>query len=167
MAANGSKTEGGHVVVACKTPAGYHLRAFVKKRVNEPIQGGGYREIDVWVEAPGHRRHTVFGPAAPEGGQPCVPVVGGYAINEGVPADLWESWLKDNVQHPAVVNGLIAGFPNRASAEAFARNGASLRSGLESMAPEVYDRDGRVVETDPRTATIGKQFKVQQYTQAA
>ena len=55
---------------------------------------------------------TISGNSFPEGGAPRAErLEAGYALTYGVPKKLWEAWLADNKDMPAVVNGLIFAFP--------------------------------------------------------
>ena len=165
MAANGSKAESsaqGTVTVAVKAPNGIVLRAFRWEEVQEPVMGGGYRSVKTAVEV--GERFYLKGYAAPFGQVPAVPVVCGYAINHGVPADLWHAWLEQNKHSDLVKRGIISAYAKSDDAEAFAREHHDVRSGLEPMAREEYDESGNVIPStvdqriprkrDPRTGRL-------------
>jgi hypothetical protein len=139
VATNGTKTEGGNaqgfVTVALKSTAGLVLQGYHWESQNEPVMGGGYREVKVAVKND-DESFSLVGTAAPQGLMPQVPVVGGYAINKGVPAALWEKWLEQHKSLPIVKEGLIFAYANRDDAEARANEHAKKRTGLERLAPE-------------------------------
>jgi hypothetical protein len=126
------------VTVACKYGPGLILRAFVKTKAQQEVMGGGVRDIDVWE--PTGETYTLHGPVVnnaaylrvgelPEG------IVGGYALNAGVPRHLWECWLEQNKHSDMVRNRIVfaSGDYHRAMDEA--RELKDVKSGLEPIDP--------------------------------
>lgn len=152
-----SKTTGAKTyTVGLKSPAGLILRVFRKESAREAIMGGGYRDVDVYVET--GERYVLKGYAAPHGRRPAVDVIYapgletgvGYAINKGVPASVWEPWLEANQDLPLVKAGLIYGHPEEASVLDQARDGGEVRNGLEPMLQDYVDDYGKL-HKDPRS----------------
>ena len=62
-------------------------------------------------------------------------IVGGYGLTHGVPIDFMTEWLKRNPRHPAVVNGSIFMHDTTKGAEARAREGREIATGLGAIDP--------------------------------
>lgn len=79
-------------------------------------------------------------------------IVGGYGITQGVPKSFMEEWFKRNFKHPAVVNGMIFMQTDTSSAEAQAKEGRDIRTGLESIDPlKDGTRHGIVMDKESET----------------
>lgn len=153
-----AKTSGARVYTVClKSPAGVILRIFRKVSVREAIMGGGYRDVDIWE--PTGAQYTLHGYATLPGVLPKVPVIYsasysgvGYAINKGVPAEIWEPWWEQNKDHLELCkSGMIYGHVETESAEAHAVDGEKVVSGLEPLLQDRMDRDGKLLERDYRS----------------
>lgn len=64
-----------------------------------------------------------------------VRIVGGYGLTEGIPTEFMTEWLKRNKSHPAVANGSIFIHTSVQGAQARAKEGREIRSGLEAIDP--------------------------------
>lgn len=137
------------VTVGVKAPNGYVLRVFRMKPKRHALPGGRFEQVDEFEAVPG-KRHVVYGYAAAVGKQPVVPVRFGYAVNEGVPADVWEGWLEQNRDSDMVLNGLIFALPTFADVEKEALVREKTRDGLEPMQMDVVDANGKILSMDPR-----------------
>ena len=115
MSANPPKIERATCVVGCKLPHGLIMRLFTK-----PVKEGEKpKEI---------ARHTVKGMNDAR-------IVGGYGLTEGVPTEFMMKWLEDNAKHPAVVNRSIFIQSDMKNAEAAAKDGREIHTGLEAINP--------------------------------
>lgn len=121
----------GTVSVACKLPNGLILRVFGMTERYEPVMGGGSRKVEEAAQV--GEAVTIKGYAAPFGKDPKTPVAGGYAITTGVDADLWDRWLAQNAEHPAVKAGLIFAAERVDYAKKQAEEQAGLKCGLEPI----------------------------------
>lgn len=144
-------TTGETVVVALKLPNGLIIQAQEKTTDQEPIMGGGTREVAVF--RPVGQQFSLHGNRVPFGKMPNYPIVGGYALTDGVPKDVWENWRDLHKDMPLVRNGLVAAFDDMDSAKDFAKDGKALKSGFEPLAlkgdPRVdkkKTRDGKLVD---------------------
>jgi hypothetical protein len=139
------------VTVACKMPNGVLLRLFKAETVQEPVPGGGFRDVQVM-------RHTgdvvrINGYAAEAGKSPASPMTDeGYALTYGVSRDFWDQWLSQNRDLAMVENKLIFAHASSQSAKAESRDHAKTRNGLEPMAIKGDPRSPR----SPRVGEIEK-----------
>jgi hypothetical protein len=124
----------GTVTVACKLPHGLILRLFRMETRNEPVMGGGTREVQVATQV--GEPVVIKGYAAPFGQVPSVPIEGGYALTPNVDADFWAAWVKQNEDHDAVRNRLIFANEKSESAQRKAKDQTKVRSGLEPIDPQ-------------------------------
>jgi len=62
-------------------------------------------------------------------------IVGGYGLTEAIPTEFMAEWLKRNAKHPAVVNGSIFMHSDGRNAEARAREGREIKTGIEPLDP--------------------------------
>lgn len=108
-------------VVGCKLPHGLHLDLVNKDGQNV--------------------RYTLKGANAAR-------IVGGYGFTDGVPTEFMTEWLKVNANHPAVKAGAIFIHNSTKGAEARAREGRDIRTGLEALDP-VREAKARGLELDP------------------
>jgi hypothetical protein len=129
---------GATVTVGCKMPNGLILRIFDMVKENQPIMGGGFREVSV-AKAVGPT-YTVRGYSAPEGRSPKATVIGGYALTAGIDADFWERWLAENKDADYVTNRLIFAHEKVTDTKAEARDNKDTWDGRHRMVPD----------TDPR-----------------
>ena len=142
---------GETVTVALKHPTGIVMEAFREERSQEPVLGGGFREVKVWRST--GRQYPINGNRVPFGQIPDYKIVGGYALTEGVPKDVYDIWCEQHSDSPLVEHKLLMAFASSDRAEGFAREHASTRSGMEPVAksgdPRVDKKrthDGKVVD---------------------
>ena len=135
---------GAKVTVACKLPHGLILRLFEMESANEPVMGGGYREVKRARQTGSTVR--VNGNAVPFGVRPDHPIVAGYALTHGVDKDFFDEWMKQNRDSDIVKNHLVFAYERAESARDAAKDHAKQRSGLEPIEPD----------TDPRLPKGGR-----------
>lgn len=141
------------VTVACKLPHGIVIRDFVESTEHEPVLGGGTRKVKVF--RPVGRRIRIKGPTVPGPFIRRVEVVGGYAISEGIPADVFQRWIDWNKDSAMVRNQLIYGHENGDRVRDWAKDRDSLRSGMEPIDVRMKSDAGRMVYADERIARAG------------
>lgn len=140
----------GTVSVACKLPHGLVLRTFLMTKRYEPVMGGGTREVEEATQV-GHSI-TIKGYAAPFGKSPDAQVAGGYALTTGVDADIWDAWLAQNADHPAVKAGLIFAAERVDYAKKQAEEQASVKNGMEPIDPSGDARIRGITKADAKAA---------------
>jgi hypothetical protein len=62
-------------------------------------------------------------------------IVGGYGLTENIPIDFMNEWLKRNAEHAAVKSHAVFIHTNLRGAEARAKEGRELKTGLEPIDP--------------------------------
>jgi hypothetical protein len=141
------------VTVALKHPTGIVLEAFVKEKGQEPVLGGGFREVTVWRSS--GKQYPLNGNRVPFGVMPSYPIVAGYALTHGIPKEVWEAWAEQHKDSPLLEQELIAAYDTADKAEDFAqdKDNAARRSGMEALSrkgdPRVdkkRQRDGTLVD---------------------
>jgi hypothetical protein len=142
------------VTIYLKYPSGLTLRLHQKQVVNETAPGGVVLKSQIAVP---HGDHVVlngtaapFGQARKDKDGNFVQVIGGYAVTSNVPKDFWDRWIAENKDLDLVRNGLIYAHEKPAEGEAWSKDHASTRTGLEPLTPTVSDAGGRVMQTDSR-----------------
>lgn len=123
----------GTVTVACKLPNGLLLRVFQMVDSNEPVMGGGWRDVKR-AEPFGEQVH-IKGYALPANMQGIGLHVGGYALTPNVDADFWELWLNQNRDADYVRNGLIFAHEKKADAIAESKEKAQVWDGMGPLIP--------------------------------
>jgi hypothetical protein len=142
------------VFVACKLPHGIVIRDFVETIVHEPVLGGGARKVKLF-RAIG-RRIRIKGPVVPPEFIRLVEVHGGYAITEGVPADVWRRWIEWNKDSDFVRNQMIYGNETKERLIGWAKERAALKSGTEPLDVSMKrNEEGEMVFKDERIALAG------------
>jgi hypothetical protein len=141
------------VTVACKLPHGVVIRDFAKTVQHENVMGGGSRKVDVY--RPVGKRIRIKGPQVPTPFLRLVEVVGGYAITDGIDAEVFGRWMKWNEDSPAVTGKLIFGFEDRDKVLGTAREYASVKSGVEPLDTSMIQKNGRWVYQDERITRSG------------
>jgi hypothetical protein len=68
-------------------------------------------------------------------------IVDGAALNFGVDKDFFDAWLKQNEKNPIVVNKMIFGVPDVASARSVAAELKGIKSGLDPVDPRPGNDD--------------------------
>lgn len=139
---------GAMVTIACKHPGGLILRVFKMEDFNEPVMGGGFRTSQRAVKM--EQQVVIKGPAVPFGVVPDFRIVGGYALTEGVPADFWAAWLKQNADSDLVKNRMIHAHESTSYMVGQAKEQRELRSGMEPINPT---KDPRNVQPKNRNLT--------------
>lgn len=149
---------GATVSVACKIPIGLRLQVTKPQAMKISLGGGMFRDED--IQRPFGEPYMLHGWRTPPGETPKVPVVAGYAINHGVPKDLWDAWLKQNDTMEIVINRLVFAMPTPDAARGEAREHKNVLSGLEplNMGRKMQTVRGkeRSVPVDPRLVSLAK-----------
>lgn len=141
------------VVVACKLPHGIKIRDYEEGVTHENVMGGGTRKVKVF--RPIGPVIRIKGPQVPTEFIRLVEVVGGYAITEGVDAEVFGRWMRWNADMPAVANLLIFGAEKRDEVLSLARERTGIKSGLESLDVSMRSENGRMVYKDERVIRAG------------
>jgi hypothetical protein len=143
------------LTVACKMPHGVVIRDFQKKTEFEPVFGQAEkRKVDVY--RPIGPKIRIKGPMVPNVFIRAIEVIGGYAITEGVPADVYERWAEANKESPFIVNQLIYAHENGARVRDWAKDHTAVKSGMEPLEVSMkMTPDGRQVFTDERVTRAG------------
>ena len=136
------------VTIACKLPHGLRLRLHEWAEVQEPVLGGGTR-IEKRARPTG-QEVVVKGVAHEASKSPDAPMAFGYALTHGVDADFWEKWVAQNKGSTVLEGGMTFAHAKPADAEAHAREGRAVRSGLEPLDPNNLPMKG--VQTAPESA---------------
>jgi hypothetical protein len=134
---------GAKVTVYCKYPSGIKLHVDKMVASHELVMGGGSREVKVAQKVPG-MDYVIRGPATEINKRSRVEIVGGYAVNRGVPKDIWDGWLEANKDTPMVRNELIFARPgDHGDDHGQARDNKKLLSGFEPLKPDNDPRKPR------------------------
>lgn len=142
------------VVVACKLPHGIKIRDYEEGSANELVMGGGTRKVKVF--RPVGPTYRIKGPNVPDALRPMVEVIGGYAITQGMPADVFERWMKSNKDSLYVKNELIFGDESGDTVRGKARELANKKTGLEPLDTKMKLNDeGRMQFVDERLKQRG------------
>jgi hypothetical protein len=131
------------VTIGCRLPMGLHLSVFTMVEAWEPVMGGGTRKTE---RASFVGRITVQGTGARMADDPRL--LRGFALTHGVDGKLWAAWLEQNPNSKLVTEGMVFAHKSGADVRADARNGDSIRTGLEPLDPdslpaEFRSRDGK------------------------
>jgi hypothetical protein len=143
------------LTVACKLPHGIVIRDFEERTEYEPVFGQAERrKINVFRSVGPKIR--IKGPSVPSTFVRMVEIHGGYAITEGIPADVYERWLNWNKESQFVVNDLIFAHENKARVIDWAKDHDSIKSGMEPLSTSMkLNEDGIQVFKDDRVRTAG------------
>ena len=128
----------GTVPVACKAPHGYRLQLHDMVDHDEPVMGGGFRQVKRAVQI--GERVRINGAAHPVDKAPLHQLIGGTALTHGVDADWWASWLKQNADTDMVKNRVIYAADKPSYVEGKAKELIKDRSGLEPIDPNRLPR---------------------------
>jgi hypothetical protein len=140
-------TKNNVVTVACKVPNGLLFRIFKMVPAREQTPSG-YRDIER-AEQVGDTT-KINGPSVPFGKVREYAIIGGYALTPNVNKELFDAWLEQNADHPAVKAGLIFAHAKPGMVTDRAKEQKALLSGLEPLNPERTMRNGKSVPVDPR-----------------
>jgi len=136
------------VTVACKLPHGLIIRDHSEHIGHENVLGGGTRKVKMF--RPTGTPIRIKGPVVPDVFVRLVEVVGGYAITEGVDAEVFGRWLSWNKESAFVVNKMVFGHEDGAYLRAWAKEHSSTRSGMEAIDVTLKSEQGKLVYVDPR-----------------
>lgn len=136
------------VTVGCKLPAGIYMQGYKMEKTQEPILGGGFRDVPIAV--PHGPRVKINGNAAPQGSVPQGLTEGGYVLTHNVPKETADAWMAANKDSDMVRNKLIIVNEKPESVAAQSRNNHSVLSGLERLNVGSKSEQGRTVPADPR-----------------
>lgn len=144
---------GATVTVACKIPQGMLIQLHEKQEFDEVVQGGNRKNTRfVPTGEPIH----IKGPAHPQNEGPRVRIVGGYALTERVPKDIWDRWVDQSGKHlPAMKNRLLYAYDTTAKTADAAREAKKQTTGLERLDPNnlpVQDKRFKLKTADEATA---------------
>lgn len=138
----------GTVVVGCKHPPGLIMQTFTMGVEYENVLGGGKREMP--KARPDGKQIKIHGPATPVGQAPRAPIVAGFALTRGIPADFAKKWMEQNGASDVVLNGLFFVAPDMETARSMARERGAEKSGLEQLNTETMSQNGKQVPADAR-----------------
>jgi hypothetical protein len=121
------------VTVACRLPHGLVCQVHTLTKKSEPVMGGGYRDVDIWV--PTGEEFTLKGTAHPQDQAPKAEMASGFALTHGIRKDWWEAWSAQYRKFPAIEQGLIFAAPHKAKVVDECKEKAGLKTGLERIDP--------------------------------
>lgn len=136
------------VSIANKMPNGFFMQAYEMITTQEPVMGGGYRDIQ--KAQPKGAPIKINGPNAPQGHVPQGYIDGGYVITNNVPKDIADAWFAANRDSMLVKNKLVFMSEKPEAVTAQARGLSSVRSGLERLDVTTKSENGREVPSDYR-----------------
>ena len=139
------------VTVALKHPTGIVLEVFEKKILQVPDGVGRLRDETIFRST--GKQYALNGNRVPFGKMPNYKIIAGYALTDGIPKVVWETWLEQHQDSPLVENKLIMAYEKQDMAEDFANDHQATRSGFEPLLikgdPRVdkkKTRDGKFVD---------------------
>ena len=151
VAAATPEKSGGTVTVCCKTPNGVVIQASEAYTTQEPVMGGGYREIKAFKRVGPQVKINGFARAV--GVDAAHPIIGGYGLTHGVSKALWENWVHANRDSDLVKNNLIFAHERQESAAGDAADKKDIKSGWEALNTERKMVKGQSLPVDPRYPT--------------
>ncbi len=117
------------VSVYCRWNPGLILRVGqMVKRTEQTAHG--FRDFEQWQQT---KQFRVYGPAHPWGGVAKAPVIGGYAITEGVPKELWDEWYDKNKDSDMVRNRIVFASEQQSYGNGQAHEQRSAPTGIEPL----------------------------------
>ena len=138
---------GATVTVACKLGvAWYDIQLCkIEDKFEQNMQGGRQIKEAIRIGNVVRLRGTAYPRGTPPEGFPPAPlIIGGAAMNPGVPKDFWDAWKEQHALDPLVVNGFIFAHESQDHVAGFARETASKLSGLEPVNPKDPKGDPRM-----------------------
>lgn len=135
-------------IVGCKLPNGIFMQASKEITTQEPIMGGGYR--DITVHHPVGDRIKINGNSSHQGLVANGLVDGGYALTMNVPKDVADSWFAANKESPMVKNRLVFMADKQEDAVSKSKNAHAVKSGMERLDVTQKSENGREVPSDYR-----------------
>jgi hypothetical protein len=136
------------VSVYCRWNPGIILRVGKMVKRTE-MTAHGFRDYDQWQMT---RQFRVHGPAHPWGGVAKAPVIGGYAITQGVPKDLWDEWYNSNKESEMVRNRIIFASEQESYGNGQAHEQRSAETGIEPLS-QGKDRRTAALQTSMPSMT--------------
>lgn len=128
------------VVVASKITRGLYLQHYNPVSMDVRVVGGGVEKRVQPMRLPDKVR---IKPAIVAMGMvPNYPIVSGFSITEGVPADFWRKFVEQNPGYEPITEGILRAFDTVADAIAYAKEHEALRTGLEPLNQEKDPRVG-------------------------
>jgi hypothetical protein len=126
--------ENGTVTVGLKLPKGIGMRVHEWATRDEPVLGGGSKEIRyavavgeiVWLK----------GYAVPYGKRPLFPIIGDFGLTENVDAEFFRQYVTENLHSDLVEKGLLFCHKTTAGASDIAKERQDLVCGFEPGNPE-------------------------------
>lgn len=137
------------VWIGCKLPRGLKLRLCKLEQIDRPTFGGGLKPTKVYMPDPSRGEVRLKGYAVPFGKVPNFTIIGDFGLTE-VDRTWWNEWKSQNSGFDMLTTGLIFEHGEKASVEAYAKEHADLKCGLEPMDPTGDARAERV-ESDNLT----------------
>lgn len=135
------QADGGKITVGCKLPNGLILRLFQMTERVENVAGGGTRSFKIAEQVGEHV--VIKGNKLPFGEAPEYQIIGSYALTQGIDAEFFAAWMKQNADHEAVKNGLIFAATNQSDAIDIAKDNRDRKSGLEPIVPAEHGVKGK------------------------
>lgn len=124
------------VTVACKLPSGLQLRIFDMVTIQEPVLGGGVRDVKKAEQRGQMVRIQGYNKPTPKksGGLP----VGApeYALTHNVPKEFWDIWLEQHKDTKIVRERLIFAALKPENTKALERENERRTSGFEALDPD-------------------------------
>jgi len=151
VAAATPEKSGATVTVCCKTPNGVVIQASEEYTTQEPVMGGGTRQVKAYKRVGPQVKLNGFARAV--GVDAAHPIIGGYGLTHGVSKALWENWLPANRDSDLVQNNLIFAHEKQDSAAGQAADQKDLKSGWDALNTERKIVNGKSVPVDPRFPT--------------
>jgi hypothetical protein len=144
------------VTVACKIPQGMSLQLHEPREITEVTMGGS-RTVKQFF--PIGEAFKINGSAHAQNEGPRCRTVGGFALTEGVPAELWGKWMEQTGKfHPAVIAKHLFAFPDMGRAVDAAKEARKVKTGLERLNPHdlpVLNKNFPIKTADEAVAEIG------------
>lgn len=143
------------VTVACKLPTGLIMRLFRPSTHQEPVVGGGVRDVTVHLPLPD--TITINGNSVPQNGMaPGFTIIDahrrgdGFGLTHNVPAKFFADWLEQNKDAAYVREGLIWAYSDMDSVHDKARDLENKKSGLEPLNPDGDTRAPKQIQKGDR-----------------
>ena len=149
-----TRSNGDTVVVACKLGvASYQIQlGRMIEKVEQSLTGQRAIRENEWYGPVVILRGTAYPRGTPPEGFPPPPViVGGAALNFGIPADWWALWVEQHKNDPLVLNKIIFAHKDVDVVKSAAKEMAGILSGIDPVNPK---KDPRI--TKPTRSEISE-----------
>ncbi len=120
------------VTVYSKLPIALRCVLHAPRTIREATMGG-FRDVE--QSFPTDKEFVLKGTAPAQNEAPRCEMVAGFAVTKGIPKDLWEAWVKQNAEMPAVKKGMIVAHEVAAKGADAARENKVVKTGLERVNP--------------------------------